>query len=81
MFLHLGKGNMIPTDRIVMIGSMESSCDSEITRNFLETCKEEGFIVDYSSGEPKSFIVTEETIYYSIISARTLRKRLRRDID
>ena len=80
MFLHLGRGHMLETKRIVMIGNIESSLDSEITEEFFDTSREEGFIIDYSEGEPRSFILTEEKIYYSIISAKTLRKRLRRKI-
>ena len=80
MFLHLGKGHMLETARIVMIGNIESSLDSEITKKFFKTSREEGFIIDYSEGDPKSFVLTEEKIYYSIISAKTLRKRLNRKI-
>ncbi|MFW6268819.1 MAG: extracellular matrix regulator RemB [Bacillota bacterium] len=80
MFLHLGKGHMISQKRIVLIGSMESSCDSEITQDFIKTSREEGFIIDYSYGNPKSFILTEEKIYFSIISAKTLYKRMNRNI-
>ncbi len=76
MFLHLGKGHMILSSRIVMIGDIDSSLHSKITQNFINMCDEEGFIVDYSSGEPRSFILTEETIYYSLISSRTLEKRV-----
>ena len=81
MFLHLGKGFMIPASRVVMIGSMKTSNDSEITQKFLQTSKEEGFIIDHSDGDPKSFVLTEETIYLSIISSKTLRKRINNFID
>jgi hypothetical protein len=55
---------------------MESTTDSEETCNFLKIAEEEGFIVDYSEGDPSSFVVTEEKIYYSMISSATLRKRV-----
>ncbi len=80
MFLHLGRGHMLKTERIVMIGDMESSLDSTITENFFETSRKEGFVVDYSSGNPRSFVLTEEKVYYSIISSKTLRKRLQRNL-
>ncbi|MDI3548519.1 MAG: extracellular matrix regulatory protein [Halanaerobiales bacterium] len=67
---------MIPAKEIVMIGNLESTNDSEITREFLNISKEEGFIVDYSEGNPRSFVLTGETIYLSMISSNTLAKRI-----
>ena len=67
---------MIPIDCVVMIGNLESTTDSDITEEFLQISREEGFIVDYSSGDPRSFVLTGETIYLSIISSKTLRNRM-----
>ncbi|MBM7624296.1 extracellular matrix regulator RemB [Sporohalobacter salinus] len=75
MLLHLGNDYMIPTKDVVMIADIEST-DSEITREFLKVAKEEGFIKNFAKGEPKSFVLTDETIYYSNISSKTLRKRM-----
>ena len=74
--LHLGGGHTIPAQEVVMIADIEATTDSEETENFLEVAKEEGFIIDYSEGDPSSFIVTEEKVYYSMISSATLRKRV-----
>ena len=71
---------MIPAKEIVLIGNMESTSYSEITEEFLKISEEEGFIVDYAAGDPKSFVLTGETIYFSIISSKTLRKRLNKFI-
>lgn len=75
MLLHLGNDYMIPTKDVVMIADIEST-SSEITEEFLDVADEEGFIKNYAKGEPKSFVITNETIYYSNISSRTLRKRM-----
>jgi ribosomal protein S8 len=75
MLLHLGNDYMIPTKDVVLIADIEST-SSEITEEFLEISKEEGFIKDYSKGDAKSFVITNETIYYSTISSKTLRKRM-----
>ncbi|MFW6409762.1 MAG: extracellular matrix regulator RemB [Halanaerobiales bacterium] len=80
MFLHIGEGHMIPEKNIVLIGDLESVSDSEITREFFSVSEEEGFIVDYFDGDPRSFILTGEMVYLSIISSDTLRKRLNRPI-
>jgi regulator of extracellular matrix RemA (YlzA/DUF370 family) len=76
MFLHLGEDYMVPIKDIVMIGNLDSTEASEITEEFFKTAREEGFIVDYSSGNPRSFILTGETIYLSMISSDTLAKRI-----
>jgi len=76
MFLHLGAGNMIPSDEVVLIGNLESAASSKITQEFMQISEEEGFIVDYSGGDPRSFVLTGETIYLSMISSRTLEKRV-----
>lgn len=74
--LHLGAGHIIPAKEIVLIADFDSTTTSKRTREFLEVAKEEGFIKDFSKGDPKSFIVTDETIYYSMISSSTLSKRV-----
>ncbi|HLV08934.1 MAG TPA: extracellular matrix/biofilm biosynthesis regulator RemA family protein [Halanaerobiales bacterium] len=76
MFLHLGGNQMIPVKDIVMIGDFNNDSESKITAEFFEMAREEGFIIDYSSGNPQSFILTDETIYLSMISSDTLKKRI-----
>ena len=80
MFLHLGKGHMLPEDEVVLIGDLENTTFSDITQEFLDISEEEGFIVDFADGEAKSFVLTGETIYLSIISSTTLAKRMQRPI-
>ena len=74
--LHLGGGHTIPAQEVVLIADLESTTDSERTAEFLKIADEEGFVIDYSDGDRSSFVVTEEKIYYSMISAATLRKRV-----
>lgn len=79
MFLHIGDGNMILAKDIVFIGNIESVTDSKITDEFLEIADEEGFIINQTNEKSKirSFILTGEKIYYSIISTSTLEDRLK----
>ncbi len=76
IFLHLGEDHMVPIKDIVMIGNLDSTKDSKITEEFFKMAHEEGFVIDYSSGSPRSFILTGETIYLSMISSDTLSKRI-----
>ncbi|MFW6377239.1 MAG: extracellular matrix regulator RemB [bacterium] len=78
MYLHIGENNLIPTKEVVLIGSLESTQESEITKEFFKVAEEEGFVVDYSMGNPRSFILTSETIYLSMISSSTLGKRMKK---
>lgn len=78
MFLHLGEEHMIPVKDIVLIADYESTTHSEITDEFFDMSREEGFIIDYSSDNPRSFVLTGEIIYLSKISSKTLAKRIKR---
>lgn len=75
MFLHIGNGHLIPLKDVVMIADYQNTRSAKDTQNFLEVANEEGFIKDYSDDSPKSFVVTNETIYLSLISSNTLAKR------
>ena len=76
MFLHIGNGHLIPSEDVVMISDYRSAVSAKDTQNFLDVANEEGFISDYSNGTPKSFIITNETVYLSLISSTTLAKRM-----
>ncbi|MGM0420036.1 MAG: extracellular matrix regulator RemB [Bacillota bacterium] len=83
MFLHIGNDNMIKAKDVVLIGDMSSIKESEITQEFLKTAEEEGFIIDQTEdkSESRSFILTGEKIFFSIISTSTLEKRMENLID
>ncbi|HHU91870.1 MAG TPA: DUF370 domain-containing protein [Halanaerobiaceae bacterium] len=77
MFLHLGANYLIPKKEVVLIGDLKSTTYSGISKEFLETAKEEGFIIDCSEGKARTFVLTAETIYLSMISSNTLEKRMK----
>ncbi|MGM0602905.1 MAG: extracellular matrix regulator RemB [Bacillota bacterium] len=81
MFLHLGGGNMISSEEVVLIADLEKTTTSDITKEFMSISDEEGFIVDYSGGDPRSFVLTGETIYLSMISSKTLASRVDKFIE
>ncbi|NLJ83285.1 MAG: DUF370 domain-containing protein [Halanaerobiaceae bacterium] len=78
MFLHIGSNYLLPKKEVVLIGDMDSITYSGISKEFLETAREEGFIIDCSEGKARSFILTAETIYFSMISSSTLEKRMKK---
>ena len=79
MFLHLGGDIVIKLKDVITIMDLETTTISKITKEFLKTAEEEGFIVNISDDIPKSFIITEvdkkSKIYLSPISSVTLYKR------
>ena len=79
MFMHLGGDVVISLKDIISIMDIESSSTSSITKEFLKTAEDEGFIRRISEDEEKSFILTEKNkktiIYLSPISSVTLFKR------
>lgn len=77
MFVHLGENHLIPEKDVVLIGDMEGTTISDITKEFFNIAEEEGFIVDYSNGNARSFVLTGETVYLSMISSTTLAKRIK----
>lgn len=78
MYLHLGGDYLIPKKEVVMIGNLESTTNSRITNEFFKMADEEEFIIDYSMGQARSFVLTAETIYLSMISSSTLEKRMKK---
>ncbi|HQI17236.1 MAG TPA: DUF370 domain-containing protein [Bacillota bacterium] len=79
MFMHLGGDVVISLKDIISIMDIESSSTSSITKEFLKTAEDEGFIRKISEDEEKSVILTEKNkktiIYLSPISSVTLFKR------
>ncbi|MGE5560533.1 MAG: extracellular matrix regulator RemB [Chloroflexota bacterium] len=81
MFVHLGADVVVRSKDIVCISDIRARDLSPITREFLEVAREEGFLRDIASGEPKAFAVTVSGVYLSPISSMTLRKRAEYPID
>lgn len=79
MFIHIGENIVIPEESIIAIIDIESSKQSNDTKQFLKIADEEGFIKKITNDEPKSFILAEinkkSIIYLSPISSLTLCKR------
>lgn len=79
MYIHLGSDTVVNMKHVIGIFDMESTSISRITREFLATAEEEGFVVNVSEDVPKSYVVCEvdgrPVLYISQISTSTLTKR------
>lgn len=74
MFLHLGADTIIPLKDVILISDRKGNA-AAINSEFLQLMQEEAMIVDVSAGNPKSFVITDDKVYLSAISASTLKKR------
>lgn len=71
---------MILKSKVIYVGQLEGQNENKINTRFFESEKENKRVIDVSEGDPKSFIVTDEHVYFSLISASTLEKRLRANV-
>lgn len=75
MFIHLGENTVITDGEIIGIFDMDTSTVNKATRDYLSKAEKEKRVKYVSYDLPKSFIVTNDTIYVSPINTATLNKR------
>ena len=79
MYLHIGKGTVIPTDSIVAVFDLDITSQSHLTRQYLKRAEKNGEVVNAAEDLPKSFLVCESggktTVYLSQMAASTLLRR------
>ena len=85
MYLHLGKGTVVPEKTIVAIFDLDITSQSHLTRKYLAAAEKRGEVVNASEDIPKSFLVCAEggrhTVYLSQMNAATLLKRSTERLD
>jgi hypothetical protein len=74
MFLHLGASTVIPLRHVISIADIKS-VRAGIENDFLKKVQKANKVIDVSEGHPKSFVVTDDYVYFSAISSLTLKKR------
>lgn len=75
MYVHLGNEITINDKGIIGIFDIENTSLANDTRDFLKKSTGSGKIVNVSYEMPKSFIVCDNKVYISQISASSLYKR------
>lgn len=77
MFLHLGGSNIVDLNKIIAVLNLDKIENLGKWLNRLREQEEKmgRIIEDISEGEPKSMIITEDSIILSPISSLTLKKR------
>lgn len=72
MYLHAGNNKNLRLKEIIGIFDMDTATVSQKTREFLRHAEKEGNTEALFEEVPKSFIVTEDKIYFSQISTSAL---------
>lgn len=75
MFIHLGGDTIIRVSEIIAIFDLSAQNSSKISEEFLSNGSNRGNIIYIDQDELKSFVLTNDKIYYSPISSSTLKKR------
>ena len=85
MYLHLGQDVLVRERDVIAILDLETTTTiSRITKDFLKSVEEEGFVRDVAPGQiPKSFVICDNgkrnIIYFTNLSAKALLGRVAGD--
>ena len=63
-------------ENIIAVFDLDSATESFTTRSFLRECEKKKILVSLSRDIPRSIIVTDDKVYLSGVSAKTLLQRL-----
>lgn len=75
MYIHLGADVTVDSREIIGIFDLEKTSVQKSVNEYLSACQKSGKIYYVSLDMPKSFVVCENSVYVSNVSASTLRKR------
>ena len=79
MYLHLGKGTVVPKKDLIGIFDLDITSQSHLTRRFLSLSERAGEVVNAAEDIPKSFVVCcgggRRSVILSQMAAATLLKR------
>jgi len=75
MYIHLGGEKLIRTSQVVAIFDISIEQTSKLSRQFVASAQNNRKVESIGEEAAKSIVVTEDKVYYSPISATTLKKR------
>lgn len=75
MFIHLGENTVITDKEIIGIFDMDTSTVNKATRDYLSRAEKNGRVEYVNFDLPKSFVVTDDTVYVSPLNTSTIYKR------
>jgi len=81
MLLDLGEDIIIQMDEVIAIFDYDLFDDDVNNQTFIEKSLQNKLVVDVGEQVTKSVVLTNDTIYYSLFSTTTLRKRSQKAIN
>ena len=75
MYIHIGGDVSLPADKILGIFDIEKTSVNKDVNDYLMKLQKQGKIYYVSYDMPKSFIVTDDSVYISNESVFTLKRR------
>lgn len=75
MYIHLGGEKVILSSELVAIFDISIEKSSKLSKQFVSHALKEKKVMRIGEEEPKSIVVTKNTVYYSPISSATLKKK------
>lgn len=78
-YLHIGNNINIRTSEIIGIFDLDTSTVSPETRKFLRESEKNGKVSSAAEALPKSFVLTDERIWFSTLSPSALHGRVEKN--
>lgn len=75
MFIHLGENTVVTDKEIIGIFDMDTSTVNKATRDYLALAEKTGRVTYVNYDLPKSFVITDDTVYVSPLNTATIYKR------
>ena len=75
MYIHIGGDVTLPSDKIIGIFDIEKTSVNKEVNDYLKKLQKQGRIYYVSYEMPKSFVVTDNMVYITNVSAFTIKKR------
>ena len=75
MYIHIGGDVTLPSDKIIGIFDIEKTSVNKEVNDYLKKLQKQGKIYYVSYEMPKSFVVTDNMVYITNVSAFTIKKR------
>ena len=77
MYIHIGGDVTLPSEKIIGIFDIEKTSVNKEVNDYLKKLQKQGRIYYVSYEMPKSFVVTDNTVYITNVSAFTIKKRFK----
>ena len=76
MYIHIGAGKNVRSQKLIGIFDMDGKWDSDITKEFLKRSERDGKTETAGDDLPRSFVLTDDGIIFTHISTSAISARV-----